>query len=539
MMAHVPRLPIGLAAFEVMRREGFVYVDKTKDIYRMVDEGMYYFLARPRRFGKSLLVSTLRCLFEGKRALFEGLWIADADWVWEEYPVVLLDFNRITHDTPEAFVAGLESALHSMAARYQITLHESMLKELFGELLLALHRVTGQPVVVLVDEYDKPIIDHLGQGAAAMDIAQANQRIMKQFFGVLKGGDITPILRFVLLTGISRFSKVSIFSELNNLNDLSMHPLYATLLGYTQVELEKYFALHLQRFADMTGLSGEAILERLKTTYDGYRFSKRPVTVYNPFSILKALEIGDFAHYWFETGTPSFLIDLLRERHYPLLQLEGFQAHELLFGTYTIEDLQPEALLFQTGYVTIKDAQGSYYTLGYPNDEVKSAFTTQLLYAFAGPNKQPVSTRVAKLMTLLQQEDFTAFGETIQALFAHIPYPEAAHQDEAHFHALFYLMVAASGMSASPELLTNRGRIDLAVELPDHVFVMEFKCDQSVQAALQQIRAKGYAERYQQSGRRVFLMGFNFSTEERNLVDWKVEGPIDWERVNGPGVIEG
>jgi hypothetical protein len=465
--------------------------------------------------------------------LFEGLWIAEADWAWEEYPVVLLDFNRITHDTPEAFVAGLESALHSMAARYQITLHESMLKELFGELLLALHRLTGQPVVVLVDEYDKPIIDHLGQGAAAMNIARANQRIMKQFFGVLKGGDITPILRFVLLTGISRFSKVSIFSELNNLDDITMSSLYATLLGYTQTELETYFAPHLARFVEVQNMDLVELLAQLSHVYNGYRFSRRPVTVYNPFSTLRALRERAFSHYWFETGTPSFLIDLLRERHYPLLQLERFQAHELLFGTYTIEDLQPEALLFQTGYVTIKDAQGSYYTLGYPNDEVKSAFTTQLLYAFAGLNKQPVSTRVAKLMALLQQEDFAAFGETIQALFAHIPYPEVAHQDEAHFHALFYLMIAASGMSASPELLTNRGRIDLAVELPDQVFVMEFKCDQSVQAALQQIRAKGYAERYQQSGKRVFLMGFNFSTEERNLVDWEVEGPVQWERVKG------
>ncbi|MBN1877385.1 MAG: PD-(D/E)XK nuclease domain-containing protein [Anaerolineae bacterium] len=195
-------------------------------------------------------------------------------------------------------------------------------------------------------------------------------------------------------------------------------------------------------------------------------------------------------------------------------------------GTYTIEDLQPEALLFQTGYVTIKDAQGSYYTLGYPNDEVKSAFITQFLYTFAGPNKQPVSVLVAQLAALLQQEDFAAFAETIQALFAHIPYPEAARQDEAHFHVLFYLMVAASGMPASPELLTNRGRIDLAVELSDQVFVMEFKCNQSVQSALQQIRAKGYAERYRQSGKRVFLMGFNFSTEELNQVDWGIEGPV-------------
>jgi len=489
----------------------------------MVDEGMYYFLARPRRFGKSLLVSTLRCLFEGKRNLFEGLWIADAEWEWQEHPVVLLDFNRTAHDTPENLTSSLERTLDGIARQYQLTLHEPLLKRRFGELLLALHQVTGQPVVVLVDEYDKPLIDHLGQGDAALEIAQANRNILKQFFGVLKGGDITPILRFVFLTGISRFSKVSIFSELNNLYDLSMAPQYATLLGYTQPELEKYFAPYVQRFAEQSGLAVETVLAQLKHTYDGYRFSRRAVSVYNPFSTLNALSTVEFRHYWFETGTPTFLIKLLRERHYPILQLEGFQAQEMLFGTYNLEDLQLEALLFQTGYVTIKDVQGTNYTLGYPNYEVKAAFVAHLLYAFAGPHKQPVSALVGQLMLCLQREDFTAFGETIQALFAHIPYPQVVHQDEAHFHALFYLMVAASGMQADPELLTNQGRIDLAVELSDHVFVMEFKCNQSTQVALQQIQDKGYADRYQQSGKRVFLLGFNFSTEKRNLVDWDVE----------------
>ncbi len=525
-MAHLPRLPIGLAAFEVMRQEHFVYVDKTEDIYRMVDEGRYYFLARPRRFGKSLLVSTLQCLFEGKRELFEGLWIAEADWEWVKHPVVLLDFNRSTHDIPENFRLSLDQMLQDTAERYQITLNAQLLKGRFGELLLALHQVTGQPVVVLVDEYDKPIIDHLGQGAAALDIARANQQIMKQFFGVLKGGDITPILRFVFLTGISRFSKVSIFSELNNLEDITMSPLYATLLGYTQTELETYFAPYLTHFAEAQAMTPAALLTQLARIYNGYRFSRRAVTVYNPFSTLRALRERTFSHYWFETGTPTFLIDLLRERHYPLPELERFQAPEMVFTTYSLDNLQPEALLFQTGYTTIKDVQEMVYTFGYPNDEVRTAFVTQLLYTFAGQQRQSVGLLVLQLKQHLLREDFATFAATIQALFAHIPYPATAHQDEAHFHALFYLMVAAAGMPATPELLTNRGRIDLAVELPDQVFVMEFKCDQSVQAALQQIRDKGYADRYRQSGKRVFLMGLNFSTEKRNLVDWGIEGPL-------------
>lgn len=521
-MTRLPRLPVGIASFEVLREGGFVYVDKTEDIYRMVDEGIYYFLARPRRFGKSLLVSTLRCLFQGRRELFEGLWIADAEWAWAEHPVVLLDFNQIARDTPQNLELALKRELTNTAARYQATLEEPLLEGQFHELIRKLQQRMGQPVAVLVDEYDKPIIDHLGQGPERAAIARANRDILKRLFGVLKGGDVTPILRFVLLTGISRFSKVSVFSELNNLNDLSMHPRYATLLGYTPAEVEANFAPHLERFTAAQGVSRAALLERLAQTYDGYRFTKRAVTVYNPFSTLKALEMGDFGHYWFETGTPTFLIELLREQQYPLPQLEHFQAQIYLFATYDLESLQPEALLFQTGYVTIKDVEGVLYTFGYPNQEVKVAFVTQLLYAFAGQSKQRVDSLTARLAGHLRAEDFTAFFETIQAIFAKIPYTLNTRRDEAYFHTLFYLMIAASGAQADPELLTSRGRIDLAVTFAEQVYVMEFKCNQSPQVALEQIRARGYAERYRGSGKRVFLMGLEFSPEERNLVAWDV-----------------
>lgn len=525
-MPRLPRLPIGLAAFDVMRRGEFVYVDKTADIYRMVDEGIYYFLSRPRRFGKSLLVSTLRSFFQGQRDLFEGLWIATAPWDWTPHPIILLDFNNITHDTPEHLKIAIQDELHAIAAQHNITLTAALLEGQFRELIVALHRVTGRPVVILIDEYDKPIIDHLGTGPTGMQIAQANRAILKRFFGVLKSGAVTSLLRFVLLTGISRFSKVSVFSELNNLNDLTMHPAYAAMLGYTQAELEQYFAPHLQRLAHTQHLSRTEVLTRLKYTYDGYRFSSHDITVYNPFSTLKALETCVFGHYWFETGTPTFLIELLQEKHYALPQLERFQAHEQLFSSYRLEDLQPEALLLQTGYVTIKDVHGPRYTLGYPNLEVKMAFVTHLFFSFAGPRKQQVDNLVAQLPAALAQEDFTAFGETIQAIFAHIPYPLAAHQDEAHFHALFYLMVMAAGLPAAPELLTNRGRIDLVIELATQVFVIEFKCNQSPHVALQQIQKQGYAERYRLQNKRIFLLGFNFSTALRNVKNWDTLGPL-------------
>jgi hypothetical protein len=525
-MTRLAKLPIGIQSFEVIRQSGYVYVDKTEHVYRLVDEGMFYFLARPRRFGKSLLVSTLRCLFEGKKDLFEGLWLAaHTDWSWDEHPIILLDFNQIAHGTPENLRVGLDDALIRIAQVHGITLEQRLLQGRFTELILELYQKTGRPVVVLVDEYDKPLIDHLGRGKAALQIARANRDILKGFFGVLKGGDVAPVLRFVFITGVSRFSRVSLFSELNNLDDITLSDGYAGLLGYTQSELEHYFQAHIERFAEAWQVSYEDIVARLQEHYDGYRFSHNPLQVYNPFSTLKAFRELKFGNYWFETGTPTFLINLLKEADYPLPQIETLCAPESIFGSYEIDDLQPEALLFQTGYVTIRQIEGRLYHFGYPNQEVKTAFSEMLLYSLAESNKRRIGSQVAQLAGYLQQEDFKAFFETIQAIFGSIPYTLGAKRDEAYFHTLFYLMVSASGVEVQTEILTSRGRIDLLVEFPDKVFVMEFKCTQKPQAALQQIRDQGYAERYQKSGKRIFLMGLEFSTEQRNLVAWQVQAP--------------
>ena len=524
--ARSSKLPIGIQSFQVIRQGGYVYVDKTEHVYRLVDQGMFYFLARPRRFGKSLLVSTLRCLFEGKKDLFEGLWIAShADWSWDEHPVILLDFNQITHDTPQNLALSLERELSHTAQQHQIDLAEPLLKGQFKELVLALHRKTNRPVVVLVDEYDKPIIDHLGRGEEALQIARANRDILKNFFGVLKGGDVAPVLRFVFITGVSRFSRVSIFSELNNLDDITLSDGYAGLLGYTQDELEHYFQAHIERFAEAWQASFKAIVARLREHYDGYRFSQNPLQVYNPFSTLKAFREKKFGNYWFETGTPTFLVNLLQERDYPLPQIETLQASETVFGTYDIGRLKPEALLFQTGYVTIKAVQGRLYTFGYPNQEVKSAFLETLFHTLTKGDRNGYDSLFLQLADYLRQEEFDTFFETIQAIFASIPYTLNAKKDEAYFHTLFYLMVSASGVEVQTEILTSRGRIDLVVEFPDKVFVIEFKCNQKPQVGLQQIQDQGYAERYRQSGKRVFLMGLEFSTAQRNLVAWQVQAP--------------
>ncbi len=335
------KLPVGLAVFQDIRREGYIYVDKTRQIHQMVTGGKYYFLSRPRRFGKSLLVSTLWNLFEGKRELFEGLWIAEhGDWAWQKHAVITLDFNEIAHDTPQNLEISLNIVLTRTAKSAKIILETPLADSKFQELILALYQQSGLPVVVLIDEYDKPLIDHIGQGEERLKIAKANRDILKRFFGVLKGINILPALRFVLLTGVSKFSKVSIFSELNNLTDLTMAEDYADMFGYTQAELESNFKEHLVRLAQKHNWTSEQLIQELAYRYNGYRFSEREVKVYNPFSILHVLNSLALKNYWFESGTPTFLINLLKQEQYDLPSLEKFGTASSVFTTYEIDNLK-------------------------------------------------------------------------------------------------------------------------------------------------------------------------------------------------------
>jgi hypothetical protein len=518
------KLPIDLQSFEIIRREGFLYVDKTPWIHRMLAEGRYYFLARPRRFGKTLMVSTLRNLFAGNRDLFKGLWIdTHGNWSWEAFPVILLDFNAISHDTPENFKAGLTDRLNRIADEFGLKTETILLKEQFQSLILSLYRKTGRPVVILIDEYDKPIIDHLGKGDSGLDIARANRDILKSFLGTLKGADVASHTRFVFITGVSKFSRVSIFSDLNNLIDITMDDRYAAMLGYTEEELSKDFGWHLQRLHERLKVSLSQVVEQLRGYYDGYRFSEAAIQVYNPFSLLRALELGRIKNYWFESGTPSFLIHLLRQSQYDLPQIEEMQVSEQIFSVYELERLSIQALLFQTGYVTIKDVKDRLFTLGYPNQEVKTSFVESLLYSFAPPEKADGVSRFLLLAGYLRAEDLQAFFETVNAIFATIPYTLKGAPNEAWFHTLFYLMVAASGVDAQNEILTSRGRIDLVVHFPDKTWIIEFKCSQSPEAGLKQIHEKGYADPYKGLGKKLLLLGIGFDPKMRQVAGWQVE----------------
>ncbi|MBF0201343.1 MAG: ATP-binding protein [Desulfamplus sp.] len=521
-MSNLTTLPTGKSSFEKIRNNGDIYVDKTGHIFNMISEGDYFFLSRPRRFGKSLMVSTLKCLFEGREELFHGLWIKDnAPWEWKRHPVIILDFNGISHQTPDILDHSIEEHIIGIASNYDIELKRSFIKGKFKELILALNKKTGMPVVLLIDEYDKPLIDHLGKGDESLDIAKKNREILKDFFGVIKDADIVDITRFVFITGVSKFSQVSIFSELNNLTDLTMHLKYADMFGYTEEELKGYFALHIEAFAKEISVPYQELLLSMKRYYNGYRFSEKDIKVYNPFSVLRAFGEHALKPYWFASGTPSFLINLIKEKNWYPPEMENLQSTLSLFSVYDLDRLQPEALFFQTGYITIKDVDEELYTFDYPNREVKTAFIENMFYSYTEGGRDCAGFIL--LAKYLRMDDIEAFMETIRAVYASIPNILESKRDEAYFHTIFYLMVSASGVRAHSEVLTCKGRIDMVVEFQDKIYIIEFKCSQSSEAAIEQIRSKKYGDSFLQKGKTIHLMGINFDTDARNISDWKHE----------------
>ena len=471
------KLPIGLQDFGGLRRNGFLYVDKTEGIYQLATEGKYYFLSRPRRFGKSLLVSTLAELFQGHRELFEGLWIHDR-WDWQQtHPVLDFRFNNASYK-----VIGLEAFLTEelalQAEAFGIDLQGSAYPSQLRHLIVTLAKQHRQ-VVVLIDEYDKPILDYLHD----IPQAQANREVLKNFYSVLKPLD--PHLRLVLLTGVSKFSRVSIFSELNNLLDLTLHPRYTTLVGYTQGELEHYFADRIDQLSPRFG-GREALLAQVRQWYNGYSWDATHY-VYNPFSVLNFFDQGRFQNFWFETGTPTFLIKLLnRERKY---DLENVQARPLVFSSFELERIQPLALLFQTGYVTIKAVDNDQvYTLSYPNYEVKDSLLQYLLAEYSHQYPSDTSLLAFQMKQALEQDDLPAFVAALNSLFASIPYQIFIADKEAYYHSVTFLALSLVGSFVQVEVSQAKGRPDAVVHTPETIYVLEFKLNASAEAVLEQIR---------------------------------------------------
>jgi hypothetical protein len=505
------RYPIGIQDFEKLREGGYLYVDKTRQVHELVSQGSYYFLSRPRRFGKSLLLSTLKYLFLGRRDLFEGLWIdREAAWDWQPHPVLHFSFSSSGYKD-----IGLERALLRLvregAEQYGIELESEGLSGRFRELLQKLG--SGErKAVLLIDEYDKPLIDYLED----IPQAQENRETLKNFFSIIKDSD--PFLRFFLITGVSKFSKVSLFSDLNHLEDLTLNRLAATLTGYTQEELASYFAEEIAQMAERS--SPEETLRQIRDWYNGYRWWGDS-TLYNPFSILNLMKSGDFRNYWWETGTPTFLLKAL-EREF-VYDFTAVEAGATLFESYTLENLGWASLMFQTGYLTILkyDPEYQLYTLGYPNREVKDAMSQHLLATFRHRHAHETQALFAALKRCLDRGDLEELIRQVDILFSTIPYEIFLAKREAFFHAILHLSFQGLGLLTQSELSGAQGRADCVVQSKSGVYVMEFKLDGSAEEALAQIREQRYGHRFLNQPLPIIALGINFSSEKKAVAEWR------------------
>ena len=509
------RLPIGLQTFRELREENCYYVDKTGFVARLLDEGKHYFLSRPRRFGKSLLLDTLKELFEGSEALFEGLRIHDR-WDWSvRHPVVRLDFGG-GHFGEPGYVRT--SAMAQLAAAGQdagVDVEYDTGPERFSALLRALHAKTGRRVVVLVDEYDKPILDAL----EVPETARANRDYLRGLYSIIKSADAH--VRFTFLTGVSKFSKVSVFSGLNNLTDITLDPCYSAVCGYTESDLDRVFAPELE------GLDRE----RIREWYNGYNWLGDE-RVYNPFDILLLFRRRLFEAHWFETGTPTFLVDTLFRRRVGTPSLDGMLTSSALLSSFDIDEIATEALLFQTGYLTIRDVRDRggvrSYRLGYPNREVRQSLNESLLRRLVQDAAHQTANR-DRLYDLLEAGDVAGLEALFHAFFASIPYEwhtnNAVAAYEGYYASVFYSYFAATGLDVTVEDSGSRGRADMAVRFGGAVYLFEFKVVEQAGegAALAQLKARGYADKYRASASPVHLIGVEFSRETRNVTAFAAE----------------
>jgi len=512
----IRKLPIGIQDFPSLREDGYLYVDKTAFVHKLASEGRVYFLSRPRRFGKSLLLSTIGAYFEARKELFHGLAIEQLEQDWIEYPVLRLDLNAALYDSPEALNGILNSHLRRWEERYgDPRPDENALSSRFLGVLRRAEAATGRRVVVLVDEYDKPLLQTIGKP----ELHEAYKAILKAFYGVLKSAD--SYLKFVLLTGVTKFGQVSVFSDLNQLKDISLHPDYAAACGITEPELLDNFRPELERMAERQKLSFEAALSEVRRMYDGYRFHPNGPDVFNPFSTLNLLDRREFVDYWFQTGTPTFLVELLKQADTDLREIDGIEIPAADFADYRLDADTPLPVIYQSGYLTIKgyDPLAGLYTLGYPNAEVRNGFLNFLLPGFTGAAKGRGGFHIAKFSRELREGDVEAFLTRLRAFFENIPY-DLNDRTERHYQVVFYLVFTLLGQFLQTELKSAKGRADAVVWTPTHVFVFEFKLNGTAEDALAQIEERGYAVPWSADGRTVVKVGVEFDKETRNLGRW-------------------
>ncbi|MFM9947254.1 MAG: AAA family ATPase [Saprospiraceae bacterium] len=508
------KLPIGLQDFRTIIAEGYKYIDKTEYVYKLCTSGTFFFLSRPRRFGKSITIATLQELYNGSRDLFKGLWIEDK-WDWDKkHPVIRISFTGIGFQSL-GLTEAITQELNTLAEKRGVVLSKSAIGPMFRELIDLL--AVDKKVVVLIDEYDAPIIQYLGKDIGQ---AQANREILKEFYTVLKDADSK--LEFVFLTGVSKFSKVGIFSGLNNLQDITMSPQYATMLGYTQEELESNFAEEIEDTARYLACSKQELLDKIRLWYNGYRFSYRANTVYNPVSVNLFFTEQEFKNFWFATGTPTFLINVLKTEGLYDFKLQP--QSEQSFDSFDLEDLNPYGLLYQTGYLTIKSKnEFDLYELDYPNHEVENSMLAYLLEAFGGVRKGSGLAMAIQLEQAFFASDLDQVIRILQTLFKGLPYQLYEKQPEKFYHAAIHLLFSYMGLRVHSEVSTSDGRADCVVETDTHIYILEFKLDESAEAALAQIRRKKYYQAWWLKGKPVIGVGVNFSSQTKNIEAWKSE----------------
>ena len=512
------KLPIGIQTFEKLRRGDYLYVDKTDFVWKIASTSTPYFLSRPRRFGKSLLLSTFEAYFEGKRELFEGLAIAGLETEWKQYPVLHLDLNAEKYDSTRALTEILSRQLTQWELKYGKGVDEETLAGRFSGVIRRASEQAGCGVVVLVDEYDKPLLQALGDNALLDDY----RKTLKAFYGVLKSSD--RYLRFVFLTGVTKFAQVSVFSDLNHLQDISLWPDYAALCGITLDELLRNFRPELEILAASNDLSYDETVGRMKRLYDGYHFFQNSLGVFNPFSVLNALKAKVFDNFWFQTGTPTFLVELLKRSDYDLRTLiDGIEAPASSFMEYRVDANNPIPLIYQSGYLTIKDYDREFgnYLLEFPNDEVRYGFINFLIPYYTSMANDDQGFYIGKFVQELRSGDYDSFLTRLQAFFADFPY-ELSDKTERHYQVVFYLVFKLMGQFTDAEVRSARGRADAVVKTPKYIYVFEFKMNGTADQALRQIDDKGYLIPYQSDGRELVKIGVEFSAEERNIGRWLV-----------------
>ena len=510
--------PVGVQNFEKVILGGYEYVDKTALIYELFNTGSYYFLSRPRRFGKSLLLSTLEAYAQGKKELFKGLALEKLERDWTVYPVLHMDLNTEKYDTEASLENKLELTLKQWEAEYGYNPDEYSVATRFEGVIRRACEQTGRRVVILIDEYDKPMLQAIGNEA----LQNEYRSTLKAFYGALKSMD--GCIRFALLTGVTKFGKVSVFSDLNNLMDISMDDRYVEICGISEKEIHAYFEEDIHALATATGLTYEETCAELKANYDGYHFTENAVGMYNPFSLLNTFAKKKFGSYWFETGTPTYLVELLKLHHYPIEDLEHIVTSQPVLDSIDTASTDPIPVIYQSGYLTIKGYNKMFenYTLGFPNREVEQGFFKFLLpnYASVSVSKSPYQIQCFVEEVMAGKVD--DFFDRLKTMFADIPY-ELARDREVHYQNILYIIFKLMGFYVQVEYHTSRGRIDLVLQTQDYVYVMEFKLNGSADEALAQIREKGYAAPFAKDSRTVYRIGVNFSDELRNIQEVKVE----------------